>query len=46
MEEVKVTIKDAFVLGFYFGLGFGAAMIIYGLIALVIAKEFFEAGLR
>lgn len=43
---VQVTIKDAFVLGLCFGLGFGAAMCLYALFALVVAKEFLQAGLR
>jgi len=46
MEDVKVTVKESFVLGLCFGLGFGAAMCLYGILALIVAKEILEVGLR
>lgn len=35
-ELFHVTIKDAFVLGFYFGLGLGAAVLVYGIIGFLL----------
>jgi len=46
VEEVKVTIKEVLALGFLFGLGFGLAIIFYGIIVLAWIKLFFEAWLR
>jgi len=40
VEDVKVTIKDAFVSGFCFGMGLGLALIVYGLLALAAIRVF------
>lgn len=42
-ENLKVTIDEPFMLGLCFGLGFGAALIFYGIIALVIVKNLLDA---
>jgi len=44
-EIVEVVIKDAVLLGFCFGVGLGAALFCYGMLALLLAKEMLKLSL-
>lgn len=44
MENVKVTIKEQFTLGFCFGMGLGLALIVYGLITVAAVRVFVLPG--
>ena len=44
--KLRVTIREPLWLGFCIGLGLGAALIVYGLLALAIASIFINLGIR